>query len=257
MSNSQKAANKTAPQAQAADSVPLFFSRPSVMTVERHGKAKMRQNASLAFARPTNSIPLILGEIIEAAKYFPIAFTPGENTVTVAIVGFEKDNYFVDEKGQWLERTYVPAYVRKYPFVFFEVPENGQLALCIDEPLVSFDEEGDGTPLYENGQPTAFTQNALQFCGAYQEQHRITRQLCQELSEMGLLTPQRSDITLASGKELHLSGFQLIDQEKLQKLSDKEVLALHKNGALPFIYYVLQSQSNWKNLLDLANKQQS
>lgn len=234
--------------------LPLFFSGPQVITLERHAKARLRGDISMAFARNTNSIPLTAADIPEAAKHYPIVFTQDDAVIPVALVGLEQHNYFIDAKNTWQEGCYVPSYVRKYPFVFMEMPGSDQLTLCIDEAAIVLDGKGEGPQLYDDGHASAFVNNALEFCAAYQEQHRFTREFCEMLKQKNMLSPQRSDIELASGRMVQLNGFQLIDPEKFKALSEAEVFEWHKRGFLSFIHYIFQSHTNWRNLLEMANK---
>jgi hypothetical protein len=242
---------------KAPNNYPLFFSDPRVISLDRHAQAGLRPETTMKFAGATNSIPLTVMEITEAAKYYPVAFTMQDPIIPVVIVWLESENYFIDQKGNWLENYYVPAYVRKYPFLFMEMPGSDQLTLCVDEAAIDLKAQAQGTKLYEEGKPSTFTNNALEFCAAYQEQSQITRRCCDMLKRLELLAPQRSDIELANKRKIQLGGFQLIDTRKLKALSDQDVLAMHKDSSLPLLYYCLQSQSNWQLLLDLANKKES
>ena len=235
-------------------SFPLFFSKPQVLTLDLHASARLRSDITMAFARDTNSIPLTLADIPEAAKRYPVAFTLGNAVIPVAIVGLEQQNYFVDAEGKWAEGCYIPSYVRKYPFVFMEMPDNDQLTLCVDEPALTFDSSTEGPPIYEDAQPSAFTKQALEFCAGCQEQHRLTVEFCQVLQDKELLSPQRSDIELSNGRRSALKDFQLINTEKFKALSEAEVFEWYKQGFLAQAYYIFQSQTNWRVLLDLANK---
>ncbi|MDX2074081.1 MAG: SapC family protein [Alphaproteobacteria bacterium] len=255
------AAKKTAPADIGATSekegMPLFFSNPKVISIDRHAQARLRSGLTMKFAGQTNSIPLTIADIAEAAKSYPVVFTQAEVPLPVAIVGLESDNYFVDEQGKWMELNYVPAYARKYPFVFLEMPESDQLTLCVDEDALVFDEAAEGRALYENDEPSTFTQTALQFCAQFQEQHRVTKIFCEKLAALDLLTPQRSSVELANKRALQLNGFQLIDIEKFRALPKETVLELHQQDFLALIHYAIQSQSNWQHLLMLANKREA
>ncbi len=245
--------NGTEAPANAQDSgMPLFFSKPQMISADAHANAKVKEQ-SLLFARTTNSIPLTAADVVEASKSYPIVFTQGDVTLPVAIVGFEQQNYFVDSHGKWRRGRYVPSYVRKYPFVFVETPGSDQLALCVDEPALTFDAKVDGAPLYTSGQASEYTNNALQFCAAYQEQHRYGLAFCEALKAKNMLAPQRMDVELASGHKAQLAGFQMIDAEKLKNLTDADVLDWYNKGYLALMYHCLQSQSNWNFLLDLGN----
>jgi hypothetical protein len=243
------------PAAQAAG-LPLFFSAPRALESGRHAKATVAPGADYGFARATNSLPLDAIEFIEASKQYPIVFTGGAQPIPVAVVGLEQANYFVDKEGKWTTDAYIPAYVRQYPFVFFERAEEKKFYLCIDEAASNFSLEGtkEGAALYgENGQPSDLTKNALQFCTSYYNHHLITRNLMEDLTKHGLLAPYHSEATLNSGRKVSLSGFQIIDEKKLNALPDDVYLEFRKKGWLAFIYMALASITNWKMLVTKAN----
>jgi SapC len=247
---------KQAGKKPPAAGMPLFFSNPVPVSAERHARSGVRANLATSFARATNSIPVSVAEFVEAAKHYPIAFSSETPAVPLVVVGLENGNYFVDETGAWKDKAYVPAYVRKYPFLFAETPGSDQWTLCIDENAPQFVARGEGdevTRLYKNGEPSDFTRSALAFCAAIQEQYVISRRFCETLHSLDLLAPQRSDARLASGREVSLGGFQLIDQDRFQKLPDDKIVELHKQGLTALIHACLFSLTNWQKLVDMAS----
>ena len=243
-----------APAAPQDSNLPLFFRKPAPLDLKRHAKAGLLPTQDIAFAATTNSIMVNAIEFFEAAKQYPIVFTQGEVPLPVVIVGLEQKNYFVGKDGSWKTGSYIPAYVRKYPFVFMDVPERNEFVLCIDEAASQYKENGgkDAVALYKDGKPSDMTKNALEFCTAYHNHHQVTRKFCEAVQAAGLLTPTRSDAKLASGREIHLGGFQSIDEKKVNALPDATVLEFFKKGWLPLLYAALMSGANWKKLVDLA-----
>jgi hypothetical protein len=70
------------------------------------------------FASKINSVPLAVTEFEMACRSYPIVFSSGETVAPVSIVGLrEEENLFLDEESAWLSNIYVPAYIRKYPFI--------------------------------------------------------------------------------------------------------------------------------------------
>jgi len=238
---------------------PLFFTAPKPLELVRHGKAGLLPTPDVSFAATTNSILINGVEFVEAAKHYPIVFTQTELPLPVAVVGLEQQNYFLDAKGHWQAESYIPAYVRKYPFIFMEVPESREFVLCIDESASQYHEKVGkaAQALYEGSEPSAMTRNALEFCTAFHNHYVITRQFCTALKAAGVLMPVRSDAKLFNGREIHLSGFQAIDEKKLNALSDEKIIDFHKKGWLPLIYFALMSSSNWKKLVDMAGERES
>lgn len=234
--------------------MPLFFRNPVPLDSGKHAKAGIKSKQSLTFTRKTNSIPVNAIEFIEAAKHYPIVFTTDELALPAVIVGLEQENYFVDAKGNWKEAAYVPAYVRKYPFVFMEVPEKQQYLLCVDDEAELFTNKAtdENLAFYKDGQPSDLTKQALEFCTAFHNHYLITRNFCKDLKEADLLTPNQSDAKLFNGRQIRLGGFQLIDEAKFNALPDDKILEFRKKGWLPFIYFALMSASNWKKVVDMA-----
>lgn len=243
--------DKTA-DTSGAPTLPLFFQKPAALTPERHANARIKPEAGLGFSRATNSVPLNAIEFIEAAKFYPIVFTSDEAPVPVALVGLEQENYFVDAKGEWNADTYIPAYLRQYPFLFLSA-DGDQYVLCIDEGAPHYAEGGDsGNKLFEENEPTPLAKQAMEFCTAFLNHFRITQNFCADLKAHDLLKPNSSEVKLNDGRTLQLNGFQLIDEAAFNALSDEVFLDFRKKGWLPFIHLALAATSNWKNLANAA-----
>ena len=100
----------------------LFYEKPVPLNKNAHSGKKIRQAAHIfAFAGKTNSVVLAGVEFSEAAKEYPIVFAQSDETVVpVAMLGLRnEENLYVDEKGDW-DAGYIPAFVRRYPFVLAE-----------------------------------------------------------------------------------------------------------------------------------------
>ncbi len=232
-----------------------FYKNPMPISLDRHRQSSFVPAHDSSFAQETNSIVLNAGEFIEAAKHYPIVFTQN-NAAPVAIVGLESSNYFVEKDGSWKTGAYVPAYVRKYPFIFMEIKEQNSLLLCIDENSKGFSLEGDknGQAFYnEDDQPTEIIQSALNFCNLYHQHHLATVEFCNALQAENLLVPNTTTLTLLEGqRQISLGGFLMIDEKKFAELPDEKILEFHKKGWLALIHFVLMSVSNWRSLANLA-----
>ncbi|MBV9523079.1 MAG: SapC family protein [Alphaproteobacteria bacterium] len=93
---------------------------------------------------------------------------------------------------------------------------------------------------------------ALDFCAAFQREHVQTQAFVTILQETDLLMPCQANMTLKSGEQLSLAGFQVVDAQKLNALSDKAFLALRGSNGLAHIYSHLVSQGSWQALVDLS-----
>lgn len=236
--------------------LPLFYQKPAALEKTRHAKSAISRDVGLGFAKATNSVTLNVLEFIEAAKHYPIVFSAAEKPSPLAILGFEKENYFVNAEGKWRDGAYVPAYVRQYPFIFFENAEEQKFFLCVDEKAPQFHANGKegAMPLFnEDGSPSPLSNQALEFCTSYYRHHAITSNFTDDLVKHELLVPYQSQMKTASGRVASLSGFMMIDEKALNNLSDEVFLEFRKKGWLAFIYLALASASNWNRLSNLAD----
>jgi hypothetical protein len=167
-SNEQKAA--TSPQ------LPLFYQSPAPLDSKAHRDLGLKKNFGLSFTRQVNAVPVNLIEMPQICHVYPIAFSPDDNATPVAILGLrDNENLFLDTKGEWLEDTYIPAYIRRYPFIFSEMPGSDNLSLCIDMVDTVTEKGGEQKFFDAEGKPTQLAQNALEFCKSYHAaaQHTI------------------------------------------------------------------------------------
>ena len=168
----------------------------------------------------------------------------------VAVLGVRgQENLFVDAQGQWRAGAYIPAYVRRYPFIFMENEDRSQFTLCVDEGHLGG--RGPRQPVLRRSRrahrPGA---QLLEFCRDYQNQHAYTMEFARALAEADLLVENRADITLPDGQRLAMSGFKVIDEAKFNKLPDEEFLRWRANGWLPLVYYHLLSINTWPALIN-------
>jgi hypothetical protein len=236
---------------------PLFYEKPAAIEKVRHASSGLHTQVELRFARATNSLAVNVLEFLEVAKHYPIVFTDSEAPLPLAIVGLEQENYFINAEGKWQEDCYIPAYVRQYPFILFENAADKKFVLCVDEKSPHFRANGgEGTTALfnEDGTPSPMTNQALEFCSAYYRHHMITRSFTADLKKHNLLAPYNSQMTLESGRQISLSGFQMIDETAFNALSDEVFLEFRKKGWLPFIDFALGSMSNWRRLAVRASR---
>ena len=233
--------------------LPLFYKSPRVLTPASHGNRSLRASNDFRFAANTNAVPLVAEEIPLAARHYPVVFSDEAAPHPVAILGLRgQQNLFIDSEGRWRPGAYVPAYVRRYPFIFIENDTRTELTLCVDEAADTLT-EGRDAPLFDaRGEPTALTRSALAFCRDYQAQHLLAAELGRMLAQADLLIEHRADITLTDGQRLSLSGFKVIDDKRFAKLPEDTFLEWRSKGWLPLVYSHFFSIGAWSALVDRA-----
>lgn len=227
----------------------LFYENPRPLDVVRDARLRVREIADLSFARNVNTIPINLVEFPAIARHYPIGFV-GEAANPMAIVGLQRQNLFLDKQGRWKAGIYVPAFVRRYPFIFADTDSKDQFSLCIDDTPQTVSET-EGRPLFAGDQPTALTSQALEFCRSFHQAAMATDLFAKAIRDSGLLVERQADAQLAAGASFTLRGFKSIDPEKLRKLPAKTLGQWNEKNWLVPLYAHIQSMTNWNNLIEL------
>jgi hypothetical protein len=244
---SQPAENPPAP----GSALPMFYKNPVPLDPARHATAGLRDRDDFNFAAQTNAVALTLSEFGHAARSYPIVFSNAQPTVPFAVVGLRSnENLFLDAAGKWRADHYIPAYVRRYPFIFSEVPQSQQLVLCIDEAAENFD-TASPRPFFVDGKPAEALQRAFKFNETFQAHFEDTRRFGEWLDQNNMLENRMARADLGNGQTFTVQGFRLINVERLRALEDAQVLELHKRGWLPMLHFHLQSLYNWELLSSL------
>jgi hypothetical protein len=234
------------------ESLPMFYRSPRPLERERDANLCISRPHDFSFAATTNAIPILTEEMPVAAAHYPIIFTHGPQPFPAAVVGFyQNQNLFVDQNGQWLGGAYLPSYVRRYPFILMDDPEQKQFVLCIDEESDQLGVEGE-VQLFENGEPSKFTLGAMEFCAALRQQGDATDEFVRALQKHEILAPNSAAIEIHD-KKLQLSGFLVIDPKKFDALPDSVILEWRAHGWLRLVYAHLLSSHRWPSLYALLD----
>lgn len=236
----------------AAQSLPLFFSQVVALDAGTHGALRLDRARGFGFAAVANALPLGLSEIALAAQYFPVVLTGGPNPMPVAILGYRGDeNLFVDAAGIWRDDTYIPAYVRSFPFILIEPPGDASIYLGIETTAAILGDTGE--PLFVEGRPTELVADAMKFALAYRDDLKRATEFGAALNDAGLLQANEARLTFKSGGTARLDGFRVIDGTKLDTLDGPAFLEWRQRGWLAPLYATVQSGARWGQIVNLAN----
>jgi SapC len=216
----------------------------------RHGNWCLEVGTNYAFCRNVNSVPLMAAEFASAALEYAIVF--GEDVVMpAAVLGVRTDeNLYVTKQGHW-QAKYVPACVRRYPFIVSSGDEGKTFTLCIDEAFAGLNQSGRGERLFANdGKPTPYVENMLKFLQQYQLEFRRTQAFCKKLKDLNLLEPMRAQIELGSGQRMALRGFSVVRRARLKTLAANVLAELVRSDELELIYTHVVSMRNFATVRD-------
>lgn len=220
----------------------LFYRDPQPVLSDQHTAVRL-QTGDFSFAKGAVCVPVVIGEFAHASRNYPVLFASGDDNGPIVLLGLGTQNLFIDGT-QWASGTYVPAYVRRYPFGLMSLSNDGdQLVLCMDMgcPWVVPNGE-EGRALFENGkEATQLTKDALEFCSRFAAESNVTREFKKALIDKGLLLDRRLDGKLPDGRPFAVDGFQIIDDKKLTELDADTLVDWHRKGWLACAYYHLAS----------------
>jgi len=230
----------------------LIYERAVAVNNQKHKDCSVKTGSNYDFAKNINSVPLTAIEFTNATPEYSIVFAGSEDAVMPAVIlGFrDNENLYLADDGKW-NSQYIPAFIRRYPFIFSSSDDGKQLSLCIDEEFTGLNKNGVGERLFDSeGEKTQYLQRVLNFSSEYQGQFQRTQTFSKKLKELNLLEPMHAQITLATGKKMDLGGFQVVSRERLNKLTNKQIGSLVKSGELELIYLHLQSLRNFNTMVD-------
>ena len=235
----------------------LFYRRPEPLSPERHGKLGVKQVAApFEFLRTAHAVPITVSEFGVAATCYPIIFV-GEQKTPVAVMGVRQgENEYVDAAGNPDPDSYLPAFVRRYPFVFASDNDSDRLLLCVDveAPMVS---DQPDVPLFDAGEPSKFTKDAMEFCKEFERQRRATAEFVEMLEREGLFETKSVSFTPRDangnpGETQKIADYFAVSEEGLNRLSDEKFQEIRNTGALAPIYAHMVSLMNWQRVIQRA-----
>lgn len=225
----------------------LFYENAVPVSARRHAGCSVEVR-DYGFCRNANSVPLTAVEFRSAAGEYPIVFGGRDGVQPLVVLGLHAgENLFVSGQGAWTGR-YIPAFVRRYPFVFSTSKEEERFLLCVDEAFPGFNREDRGERLFApDGKPSVYAGRVLRFLQEYRAQWLRTRAFCLRLKELDLLAPMEARYQLGA-RRVALGGFAAVDREKLKALSGERLAQLAGNDELELIYLHLHSMRNFDAL---------
>jgi hypothetical protein len=226
----------------------LFYERITPISRDRHKDWSIDGTEErYHFAEGVNSVPVTAVEIPLAARDYTIVFAgQADSLVPVAILGVEgNENLYVTAEGNW-DARYIPAFVRRYPFVFARSDDRKTFTLCLDESWAGCNQEGRGERLFDaEGNQTPYVDRVVEFLKDYQNHFARTQVYCQKLQELELLEPKQARVTLGDGRQRSLTGFLAVNRDKLKALPPEKLAELARTDELELTYLHLQSMNNF------------
>jgi len=220
-------------------SLPLFYKDMVPLNKEAHTSWSTRQTDKVTWLADHHAIPLTVEEFPSAQRFYPIVFSAGSEPIPLALMGMNEGvNVFVDADGSVPNPVYMPAYARRYPFILAKLtPDAEELSLCFDPTSNLVGEFDDGTPLFENNEPSESCMATLKFCEQFEIAGGKTANFMNEIRKHELLIDGELSVQIddSSGPFVY-RGFQMIDENKLRDVRGDVLRSWNQSGLLPLIY---------------------
>jgi len=238
----------------------MFYRNPEPLNPAAHGTLGMEPSAKpFLFAKNAQAVPIIVGEFGPASLNYPIVFA-GLDYQPLAVMGVrQNENLFIDDDGKFAPTAYVPAFIRRYPFVFAHGPAgDDRLIVCIDRSAATFVENGQ-VPLFIDGEPSPFTRQCLDFCNNFEAERRRTEDFVRLLKDLDVFelrvinfTPRNLDGT--EREPVRVSEHYSPSEERIRALPEATQLDLLKSGAMQQIHLHWNSLLNWERIVNETSR---
>lgn len=240
--------------ASAPNQLPLFYKGLEPLSSQAHADFRAKPQDKAPFLVGQHAIPVTVDEFALAQRFMPIVFSSGEDPIPLALMGLNEGvNVFIDDEGGLIDNAvYIPAYIRRYPYMLARLtPDAQELSLCFDPTYDAIGQLDDGEALFADGQPTEFTKNVLQFNEMFEQAGARTQAFMAELKESGLLI--EGEVTIqpqGSDKPFVYRGFQMVDETKLSEVRGDQLRKMSQSGMLPLLYAHLFSLALMREIFE-------
>lgn len=232
--------------------LPYLYNDILPVTYENHKLTNFKADTSFEFAAKAQMAPIHINEIPSVVGCYPIIFVGDEKTPAAAF-GLAKDqNLFINGRSSWPTDFYVPDYIRRYPFILVKNSGADDMPLCVDPSAKSLNTQEEAPNFFETTNKfTPVIEQHVDLCIHFEKSMATTRQLVSEIEDLDLFCAKTVAYTNEKNETVQ-TQFIGIDEKQFDSLSDSEVIALRKSGAITLIYAHLFSLANWRRLASRA-----
>ena len=216
---------------------------------KRHRVQLVQPGMAPPFSLALHAVPLGASEFALALRDYPIVFLQQAASApleAVAILGMhEGQNLFVMPDGRWDRRTYIPAFIRRYPFSVAS-GRDGARTICVDPAALA----DDGEALFnDSGAPLQHWTMFERLLHEYEDELTRARELGARLQRLGLLAPFAMRADLSGGFSLSLEGMYRVERPRLAALDSAPLRELITHGDMDCVYAHLLAQDNFLRLV--------
>lgn len=224
--------------------LPLFYNDLMPLNSRDHSAWSTRKVDAAKWLAGQHAVPLTVEEFSLAQRHFPIIFSAGDRPVPLALFGLNEGvNVYFDDEGKLIDDIYVPAYVRRYPFLLAKLDNNSDtLSLCFDPSSGLLGEFDEGDKLFDGENPSETTKAVMDFCQRFEEAGARTQAFMDELVKHDMLMDGEVAITQEGVEQPFVyRGFKMINAEKLREVRGDQLRTWNQNGLLQLVFAHMMS----------------
>lgn len=218
-----------------------------------HRELRVITSRGAAFGDGTMSALTFPAEFRNVQAHYPIVFQKDADGAFQPIVLFglqEGENLFL--QGTHWDAHYLPMAMERQPFLIGRGASGPAMHIDLDNPRVS---RSAGEALFNDlGGTTPFLERMNTLLGQLHDGLSATPAFVDALLRHGLLESFVLDIAQPEGGHARLAGYYTIAEEKLAALDAGVLQALHRAGHLQPIYMAIASLSQFRGLIERAQR---
>ena len=226
---------------------------------KKHLDLRVKPSSNVALAAKQQIMKLRVTEVAKAVTSFPVFFTRDPRNgawVLSALSSFEQNQNLFVKQHRW-DTAFQPTSVQTHPIYLMQSPhKDNSYTLGIVEQSDAFSNE-DGEPLFDSkGRPSLYLSRIQKLLEADINNDFQTMKFSEKLAELDLLKAVNLSIQYQDDSVQNLNGLHTLDEDKLQSLSESQLLELNKLGYLVPIHAMLISIYQLNSLVKKSNEGQ-
>jgi hypothetical protein len=234
-----------------------ILAKPVSLSATTHAGVRIKDIGNANHIATNHFAKVYTPEFSKAGVDYPVIFIKDPESgffFAGGMWGVDPGENLLVEDGTW-KGGYFPASVRCYPFAVQADPEDkDRLFIGIYEDADVVNKEEGNLIFNDDGTETEWMESVKEFLVRVFQQEEMTKVFVKSLDELGLLVSQTLTINDAkTGEKKDVSGFFVVDKEKLANLPDDKLLELRKSGALEVIYNHIMSLESLDKLIRKKN----
>lgn len=222
---------------------------------KNHRNLKVKKIDNFDFCKDLHLSSVMVHEFSRVSSIYPIIFLEDKDKdefTPVVMLGLETgENLFIKD-GVW-NASYIPAIIRKYPFILANSGKDETYTICIDEESEFLNEE-EGEELFDKkGKSSKTMENIKQFLTELQQMDNFSSVFCKYFQEKNMFTPLNMKVKIKNELK-NVSGAYILNEDRLNNLSNESFLDMREKQYLPAVYAHLNSLAQIERLVNFKDK---